>query len=194
MMHLRDRLQTIAATAIITSLGWITAGAVIWAGGNDRPSRQAGLTPAALRAGDRLIIPVQGVRANQLTDTFTQAREDGARVHDAIDIMAPRGTPVIAATGGQVEKLFTSKGGGLTVYVRSSDRRTIYYYAHLDSYSPGLTEKQPVARAQRLGAVGSTGNANPLAPHLHFAVLHTAPAAKWYEPNTAINPYPLLVH
>ena len=144
-------------------------------------------------APDRgLIIPVQGVRASQLTDTFSQARENGARVHDAIDIMAPRGTPVLAAAAGTIEKLFLSNAGGLTIYQRSRDRRTIYYYAHLDGYAPGLTEGQAVRAGQLIGTVGFSGNANPLAPHLHFAILQTVPEARWYQPSVAINPYPLL--
>jgi murein DD-endopeptidase MepM/ murein hydrolase activator NlpD len=140
-----------------------------------------------------LIVPVQGVQRSQLTDTFTQARESGVRVHDAIDIMAPRGTPVLAATSGTVEKLFTSAAGGLTIYIRLDDRRFIHYYAHLDHYALGLHEGQRVAQGQVIGAVGFTGNASPAAPHLHFAIQVTAPEAKWYDPSTAINPYPLLM-
>ena len=95
-------------------------------------------------------------------DTFTQARAGGARVHDAIDIMADEGTPVIAATDGTVEKLFFSDGGGgITAYVRSPDQRWTYYYAHLQGYAPGLAEGQKVKRGQLIGRVGHTGNANP---------------------------------
>ena len=148
--------------------------------------------PVAAAPAQSMIIPVQGVKASQLTDTFTQARANGARVHDAIDIMAPRGTPVLAASAGTVEKLFTSVAGGLTIYVRLDDRRYIHYYAHLDSYAAGLSEGQRVAQGQVIGAVGFTGNANAAAPHLHFAVQLTTEAAKWYEPSTALNPYPLL--
>jgi murein DD-endopeptidase MepM/ murein hydrolase activator NlpD len=145
--------------------------------------------PAAM---PNLIIPVQGVAANQLTDTFTQAREGGLRVHDAIDIMAPRGTPVLAAAAGTIERLYTSAAGGLTIYLRLDDRRFIHYYAHLDSYASGLTEGQRVKQGQVIGAVGYTGNANAAAPHLHFAIQLTTEAAKWYEPSTALNPYPML--
>lgn len=137
-----------------------------------------------------LQIPVQGVNAAALIDTFTDSRALG-RVHDAIDIPAPRGTPVIAAAAGKVERLFTSKLGGTTAYVRSLDRRVIYYYAHLDSYAPGLAEGQTLAVGAPIGFVGSTGNADPMAPHLHFAVMSTAPEAKWYDPATAVNPFPL---
>ena len=107
-------------------------------------------------------------------------------------VMAPRGTAVIAAAPGKVEKLFKSDAGGNTIYVRSEDRRTIYYYAHLDRYAAGLTEGQTVNRGQPIGFVGSTGDANPVAPHLHFEVVRTSPETKWWEPGTPINPYVLL--
>ena len=139
-----------------------------------------------------LAIPVQGIKADELTDTFTQARAGGARRHDAIDIMAGEGTPVLAAADGTVEKLFFSNGGGgITAYVRSPDQRWSYYYAHLQSYAPGLAEGQQVKRGQVLGRVGHTGNANPAGPHLHFAINRMEPGEKWYQ-GTAINPYPLL--
>ena len=91
-----------------------------------------------------------------------------------------------------VERLFQSQAGGNTIYVRSNDRRTIHYYAHLDAYAPGLEEGKRVSRGELLGTVGSSGNASPDAPHLHFAILRTTPDAEWWEPATAINPYPLL--
>ena len=139
-----------------------------------------------------LAIPVAGVKAKQLTDTFTQARAGGARVHDAIDIMADEGTPVIAATDGTVEKLFFSDGGGgITAYVRSPDQRWTYYYAHLQGYVPGLAEGQKVKRGQVIGRVGHTGNADAAGPHLHFAINQMRSGEKWYQ-GTPINPYPLL--
>jgi len=139
-----------------------------------------------------LAIPVQGIRQDQLSDTFTQARAGGARRHDAIDIMAAEGTPVMAAADGTVEKLFLSQGGGgITVYVRSPDTRWTYYYAHLQGYAPGLAEGQQVKRGQLLGRVGHTGNANPAGPHLHFAINRMEPGEKWWQ-GTPINPYPLL--
>ena len=139
-----------------------------------------------------LAIPVEGIEPKELADTFTQARAGGARTHDAIDIMAREGTPVVSASNGTVEKLFFSQGGGgITVYVRSPDQRWTYYYAHLQSYAPGLAEGQQVKRGQLLGRVGHTGNANPAGPHLHFAINRMEPGEKWYE-GRAINPYPLL--
>ena len=142
-------------------------------------------------AGD-LMVPVLNVRPGDLTDTYSDSRGGGTRLHEAIDIMAPTGTTVVAAAAGEVEKLFRSDAGGKTIYVRSPDGRTIHYYAHLDEYAEGLREGQRVRRGQRLGTVGSTGNASEDAPHLHFAILRTTSDAAWWEPATAINPYPLL--
>ena len=139
-----------------------------------------------------LAIPVAGVKTADLIDTYEQARGGGSRVHDAIDIMAPHGTPVIAAAPGTVEKLFYSRGGGgVTAYIRSEDKRWIYYYAHMQGYAPGLAEGKKVARGDRIGTVGSTGNANPEGPHLHFAVHRVEPGDDWHG-GTPVNPYPLL--
>ena len=139
-----------------------------------------------------LAIPVAGIGPGQLVDTFTQARAGGARVHDAIDIMAPTGTPVVSAAPGTVEKLYFSKGGGGTsVYIRSDDGRWNYYYAHLSAYAPGLHEGLKVQRGTPVGTVGFSGNANPAGPHLHFAINRMGPGEKWWQ-GTPINPYPLL--
>ena len=139
-----------------------------------------------------LAIPVAGMKPDQLVDTYTQARAGGQRTHDAIDIMAPLGTPVVAAAPGRVEKLFFSDGGGgITAYVRSADGRWSYYYAHLQGYAPGLREGQHIERGTQIGTVGVSGNANPAGPHLHFAVNRMNPGEKWWQ-GTPINPYPLL--
>jgi len=139
-----------------------------------------------------LAIPVAGVRPRELVDTFNQARAAGARVHDAIDIMAATGTPVVSVAPGTVEKLYFSKGGGgISAYVRSTDGQWTYYYAHLSSYAPGLHEGQRVRRGTHVGYVGFSGNANPAGPHLHFAINRMAPGEKWYH-GTPVNPYPLL--
>ena len=138
-----------------------------------------------------LAIPVVGVKAGQLEDTFDDARASGRR-HDAIDIMAAEGTPVIAAADGTIEKLFFSKGGGgITVYERSADGKWMYYYAHLSAYAPGLAEGQQVKRGQVIARVGHTGDASAAGPHLHFAINRMAPGERWWN-GTPINPYPLL--
>lgn len=139
-----------------------------------------------------LAIPVSGVKPRELVDTFTQARAGGARVHDAIDIMAATGTPVVSVAPGTVEKLYFSEGGGGTsAYVRSQDGQWSYYYAHLSAYAPGLHEGQRLRRGTPVGYVGFSGNANPAGPHLHFAINRMGPGEKWHQ-GRPINPYPLL--
>lgn len=141
-------------------------------------------------SGAGLLLPVQGISAAQLQDTFTDARS-GGRVHDAIDIMAPAGTPVLAVADGTVEKLFDSKLGGTTLYQFNPQRTLAYYYAHLQAYAPGIAEKQALKRGQVIGYVGTTGNANPDGPHLHFAIFELGPEQQWWK-GTPINPYPQL--
>lgn len=189
-----DRLLTVAVTATLTSAAWIVYGANLTGAQPTPPAtarpKAAGTTQVL---NGSLQIPVQGVAAPDLIDSFTDRRDQEQRPHEAIDIPAPAGTPVLAAAAGTVEKLFQSKAGGLTVYVRSPDRRWIHYYAHLQAYASGLAEGQQVKPGQHLGTVGSSGNADVAAPHLHFAVLHTDPASHWWEPASPINPYPLLM-
>lgn len=140
----------------------------------------------------QLIVPVQGVAPGALADTWGQSRANGARTHQAIDIMAPGGTPVIAAAAGTVEKLFYSNGGGgITLYVRSPDRQWIYYYAHLRAYAPGIVEGTVVRQGDTLGYVGDTGNAGPGNYHLHFAISRMLPGERWHQ-GAPVNPYPLL--
>jgi len=156
-----------------------------------RPTATA--APMPIGAGGGLIIPVAGIQSGQLTDTWGQSRADGAREHHAIDIMAARGTPVLAAAAGTVEKLFESKDGGHTIYVRRADPAWIDYYAHLDSYAPDLREGIAVRQGQPIGAVGSTGDASSEAPHLHYEIKHMSPGEGWWQGEN-INPYPILVH
>lgn len=146
--------------------------------------------PGAASDEAKLLIPVAGVTADQLQDTFDDARSEG-RVHNAIDIMAPRGTPVLAAADGTVLKLFWSERGGNTIYQLGTDGRTVYYYAHLDRYADGLTEGRAVRRGEMIGYVGDTGNAGPGNYHLHFAV-YIVEDPKRYWDGQPINPYPLL--
>ena len=153
----------------------------------------------ALVCGDALAqvilplqIPVAGVRAEDLVDTFDDRRGTDRR-HEALDILAPRGTPVVAVDDGEVVKLFLSKPGGLTVYQFDRTRRVAYYYAHLDRYADGLAEGQVLHRGDAIGAVGSTGNADPAAPHLHFAVFELGPEKQWWK-GTAVNPLPMFLN
>jgi len=154
------------------------------------PAPSPALTVSPPADGSALLLPVQGITAAQLQDTFTDARSEG-RVHDAIDILARAGTPVLAVADGTIEKLFNSERGGLTVYQFEPGGRYCYYYAHLERYADGLAEKQTVTRGQVIGYVGSTGNASPEAPHLHFEIHTLGPEKQWWK-GASLNPYPVL--
>ena len=201
-------IRTIASnivTAVLVSAFWIVAynvtgsggasdGEVAVSGDQQRVGKGGRITIAegVVVGPSGLAVPVAGVRPAQLVDTFTQARAGGARVHDAIDIMAPEGTAVLAAAPGTIEKLFFSPGGGgISAYVRSDDARWTYYYAHLSAYAPGVREGQKVPRGALIGYVGHTGNASADGPHLHFAINQMRGGEKWHQ-GTPINPYPLL--
>lgn len=145
--------------------------------------------PADLRQRD-LVLPVQGIRPEQLQNTFDDSRS-GGRVHEAIDIMAPRNTPVLAVEEGKIAKLFTSKQGGLTIYQFDPTETYAYYYAHLERYADGLKEGMMLRRGQVVGYVGSSGNANPDGPHLHFAIFRLTPEKRWWE-GAPVNPFPVL--
>ncbi|MDB5691534.1 MAG: family metallopeptidase [Alphaproteobacteria bacterium] len=185
---------TAAISVALTSAFWLMA---FNRGHVAEPSAAPGEAPSTaapgqlIRGPTGLAIPVVGVKPEQLTDTYSAAR-GGSRVHDATDIMAPRGTLVVAAAPGTLEKLFFSKGGGgITAYVRSPDGAWQYYYAHLDAYAPGLHEGQAMKQGDPIGRVGSTGDASPEAPHLHFAINRMGQGERWWQ-GTPINPYPLL--
>ena len=150
---------------------------------NAQPSYEAANSPG-------LIIPVVGVRPDQLIDTFTSARSEG-RTHDAIDIMASSGTPVIAATDGEIVNCFDSERGGITIYQLTSDRKFILYYGHLQRRADGISVGTRVQKGTTIGFVGDTGNAGPGNYHLHFSIaIVTDP--KRFSSGTYINPYPLL--
>jgi murein DD-endopeptidase MepM/ murein hydrolase activator NlpD len=141
--------------------------------------------------GRRLLIPVPGVPAADLPDTFDEARSQGRR-HDAIDIAAPRGTAVLSVDHGRIARIDTSDRGGLSLYTTDPSGRFVYYYAHLDRYRNGLRNDMPVARGDTLGFVGTTGNAPPDTPHLHFAINRLDDPRRWWD-GTPINPRPLLL-
>lgn len=147
-------------------------------------------TAAPTTMPGKLLVPVQGIKSAQLTDTFYQPRGE-QRQHEALDIMAPTGTPVVAVADGKVAKLFHSKPGGLTVYQFDPTEQFAYYYAHLDRYADGIAEGMEVKRGTLIGYVGVTGNSDPNAPHLHFAVVALTPEKQWWK-GTPLNPFPLM--
>ncbi|MFZ0064300.1 MAG: peptidoglycan DD-metalloendopeptidase family protein [Pyrinomonadaceae bacterium] len=137
-----------------------------------------------------LAVPVKGVKAEQLQDTFKDARSEG-RVHDAIDIPAPPGTPVIATAEGEIIKLFESERGGTTIYQASKDKKLIFYYAHLQGYADGLVVGKTVWQGETIGYVGDTGNAGAGNYHLHFSIMVVSDPKRYWE-GTNVNPFPLL--
>ena len=138
----------------------------------------------------KLIIPVTGVRPDQLTDTFADARSEG-RVHDAIDIPAAAGTPVVAAADGEIARLFLSERGGTTIYQFSADKKLVFYYAHLQRYADGLMAGKSVHQGEIIAYVGDTGNAGTGNFHLHFSISVINDPKRYWE-GANINPYPLL--
>ena len=137
-----------------------------------------------------LTLPVQGIKREHLTDTFNDMRGTSRR-HEALDVLAPRNTPVLAVEDGTVAKLFVSEAGGLTIYQFDPTSKYAYYYAHLERYADGLKEGAPVKRGQVIGYVGTTGNAPRDTPHLHFAIFKLGEDKKWWE-GTPVDPYSVL--
>jgi hypothetical protein len=137
-----------------------------------------------------LLVPVAGVRATRIADSYLDGRS-GGRTHYAVDIMAPRGTPVLAADAGRIWRLRTGGIGGITVYALDPEERIVYYYAHLDRYHPGLAEGMAIARGDTLGYVGTTGNAPADAPHLHFQLAMVGPDRRYWT-GLPVDPLPYL--
>lgn len=150
----------------------------------------ADLSPEAALAAKGLLIPVQGVDRSRIRDSYTAGR-GGGRTHDAVDIMAPRGTPVIAADAGTIFRLRQNAAGGITIYQLDPDERFIYYYAHLDRYESGLAEGMSIRQGDVLGFVGTTGNAPDNIPHLHFQVMLYRGRGQYWG-GDPINPHPFL--
>ncbi|MFI5231134.1 MAG: M23 family metallopeptidase [Gemmatimonadales bacterium] len=149
------------------------------------PEHDAFLTELYARG---LLVPVRGVAASQIPDTFKDAR-DGVRVHNAEDILAKRGTPVIAADDGSVIHVGKNKLGGNVVWTTDPERRFAYYYAHLDHYAKGLHDGQSISRGDVLGYVGTTGNAPKDVPHLHFQLLRIVKGVRYSE-GPPVDPLP----
>ena len=157
--------------------------------GEDKPGEAAEVDTTGFPRN--LGIPVQGVSAENIQDTFNQSRGT-ERKHEATDILAPKGTPVIAVDNGTIEKLFLSVPGGITLYQFDPTEQYSYYYAHLDRYADGIREGMTVKRGEVIGYVGTTGNAPANTPHLHFGIFELGPEKRWWE-GTPINPYPILI-
>lgn len=149
-------------------------------------------TPGELAMlASELIIPVQGIAAHDLRDSYTEPRGGGSRSHQALDIPAPRNTPILAAANGRILRKFSSKDGGNMIYATDATEKFILMYAHLDHYAADLVDGMPVRQGQVIGYVGTTGNAPPDLPHLHFALARASDIRDWWK-GTPINPFPLL--
>ena len=138
-----------------------------------------------------LLIPVAGVGPSRIEDTFTADRDGGERQHSAVDILAPRNTPILAADDGMVLRMSTNTLGGITVYATDRDQAFVYYYAHLDRYYAGLTPGRAIQKGDTLGYVGTTGNAPKTVPHLHFQIMIWPSDGRWWN-GEPVNPYPVL--
>ena len=157
-----------------------------------RDTVEVAATPGELAVlQSELIIPVQGITARELHDSYTEPRGGGARSHEALDIPAPRNTPVLAAANGRILRKFSSRDGGNMIYDTDATEKFILMYAHLDHYADGLVDGMPVRQGQVIGYVGTTGNAPPDLPHLHFALARASDIRDWWK-GTPINPFPLL--
>jgi murein DD-endopeptidase MepM/ murein hydrolase activator NlpD len=157
------------------------------------PSGTETVTPEDLALLAREVgLPLDAIDPTKLRSTFDERRGGGTRQHQALDIMAPRGTPIRSVAKGRVLRLFTSANGGLMLYAADSSERFIFQYAHLDAYAPGLRDGAALERGQIIGTVGSTGNASPTAPHLHFAIARSADVKRWSR-GKPIDPLPVLV-
>lgn len=146
-------------------------------------------SPVYAQPGE-LLIPVAGIKPEQLLDTFSDSRSEG-RTHDAIDIMAPAGTPVVAVADGDLVKFHDSEAGGITIYQISTDKRFFFYYAHLQSRAYGISEGQFVKQGTIIGYVGDTGNAGPGNTHLHFSISIVTDVKRFWD-GISVNPYPIL--
>jgi murein DD-endopeptidase MepM/ murein hydrolase activator NlpD len=183
-LNARDETRVIAPAAD----AGVEHGPVATTGTSEPP---APIPATAESVEDRdLEIPVQGVEDDELYDSFNDAR-GSSRAHEAIDILASRGTPVVAVEDGRIQRLFSSKAGGLTIYQFDPSEAYCYYYAHLDSYATKLREGMQVKKGDVIGYVGSTGNASKDAPHLHFAIFRLTNEKQWWK-GDPINPYPIL--
>lgn len=188
----------------MTRLGWVILGVIVLAvaafasmttfGGGARspivPPVKVVRSPIAERAGI-LVVPVEGYPRRNIRDNWGDPRGGGTRRHHGTDIMAPAGARVVAVAAGTIEKLFQSRLGGTTLYLRSRDGKWVYYYAHLAGYAPGVVEGMRVEPGQLLAYVGDTGDAGAGNYHLHFGMQRMLPAQHWYQ-GEDIDPYPML--
>ena len=182
---------TVILVAVSGLLGLWVGALVFLPDGHRAPPFSTTRTAEAPAGSGVLLVPVAGVRRQDIRDSWGDPRDNGLRAHHGTDLMAAANTPVVAAAAGTVEKLFVSAAGGTTAYVRSPAQTWTFYYAHLAGYAPGLHEGQVVRAGDPIGYVGDTGNAGAGNYHLHFGLTRTTPGQHWYQ-GTDVDPYPYL--
>jgi murein DD-endopeptidase MepM/ murein hydrolase activator NlpD len=183
-----DMAKTLTSILIVAAVvPTLASNAALAAPGKSAPADTSKATALSELRSRRLVLPVLGVSIERLKDSFRDRRGESRR-HNAIDILAPRGTPVVSADSGRILKLYRNNLGGLMVYASDAEGRYIYSYAHLDRYRPGLREGAQIARGDTLGYVGTTGNAPADIPHLHFAILRSNNVKRWSR-GTPVNPF-----
>lgn len=138
----------------------------------------------------QIIVPVAGADMTRVEDSFNEPR-DGDRVHRAIDILAPRGTPIVSADDGRIVRMTTSTLGGISMYTVDPETRIVYYYAHMDRYNDAMAPGKTISKGDTLGFVGTTGNAPKNTPHLHFQVMRWPADGKYWN-GDPIDPFSLL--
>jgi murein DD-endopeptidase MepM/ murein hydrolase activator NlpD len=156
----------------------------------DIPADVAALNDVDYLRARHLVVPVAGADMSKVEDTFLDGRDDN-RVHRAIDILAPRNTPILAADDGKILRMSTNSLGGICMYTVDPLNRIVYYYAHMDHYNDAMTPGRTIARGDTLGYVGTTGNAPKNTPHLHFQIMHWPADGKYWN-GEPINPFELL--
>ena len=186
------RVDTLIIVDTVVALGPAPVGAAVAPAPAENPAGGAlPVTQDDLRylRSRNLIVPVAGISAAKIPPSFDDMR--GSRRHNAIDILAPRGTPILSADAGTIAKIDTSAGGGLSLYIADPGERFIYYYAHLDAYRRGIKEGMRIAKGDTIGYVGTTGNAPANTPHLHFAIARADRDKRWWK-GTPLDPLPIL--
>jgi murein DD-endopeptidase MepM/ murein hydrolase activator NlpD len=152
------------------------------------PEAASAADPIGELRARQLRLPIDDAKVEAMEGDFAEKRDSGGHIHEAVDILAPRNTPIHAVENGVIAKLFSSKAGGTTIYQFDPSERFCYYYAHLERYAEGLADGQHVARGQVIGYVGTSGNAPANTPHLHFAIFELNADRRWWE-GTPLDPY-----
>jgi len=157
------------------------------------PSRRGGestMTDVEYLSARHLMVPVAGADMSKVEDSFLDGR-DGERVHHAIDILAPRGTPILSADDGKILRMSNNTVGGITMYTVDPTNRIVYYYAHMDHYNDAMSPGRTISRGDTLGYVGTTGNAPKDTPHLHFQIMRWPADGKYWN-GEPIDPFEFL--